>query len=366
MNDYFAPPAVLYVDDEEMARKYFARAAGDDFSVITAASVQEALTVLADPDCDVHIVVCDYRMPVANGTELLRKISIMQPHIVRILLTAYADKDVLLDSVNRGEVFRILEKPLDQSTLRMTLQLAAQRSRSRLARRESILAIEETLAFLAHELTTPLAAISNFARGLRKRADSGSVPSHELGDVAAIVHDNARYSLGVLSSFVDSIQRAKAMPTRPGQRHASAAALVHSLLDAYPLTPLQRAAIAVDVQDDFEVTALPHCVSLVLSSLLGNSLRALGDHPDPRLRFTIGRGAASFITIADNGPGIPAEVMERLLVDPVSANADNGGSGWGMIFCNRVMQSFGGRIGVQSEPGRSTTITLHFPVIEKD
>ncbi|TFW16167.1 hybrid sensor histidine kinase/response regulator [Massilia arenosa] len=362
-----APPTVLYVDDEEMARKYFARSAGEAFHVLTAASVADAAELLADPEHEIRVVVCDYRMPGANGTELLRRISLSHPHIVRIVLTAYADKDMLIEAVNSGEVWRILEKPLDQPTLRRTLQLAAQRARARMARRESFIAIEETLAFLAHELTTPLATISNFARGLRRRADSGGMPPGELANVATTMHDNARYSMGVLSSFVDSVRRAKsAPPGRSGEHTTTGANLVHALVDAYPLTPGQRAGISVEVRGDFPVTALPHCVSLVLSSLLGNALRALADQPNPQLRFIVDAQPEPSIVISDNGPGIPAEVMERLLIDPVSAHADKGGTGWGMIFCNRVMQSFGGRICVHSEQGRSTTIALHFPVLEKD
>jgi two-component system, response regulator PhcR len=49
--------------------------------------------------------------------------------------------------------------------------------------------------------------------------------------------------------------------------------------------------------------------------------------------------------------------MQRLLIDPISTNAEV--SGIGMIFCNRVMQSFGGRIA--SASGAGTTVTLEFP-----
>lgn len=50
--------------------------------------------------------------------------------------------------------------------------------------------------------------------------------------------------------------------------------------------------------------------------------------------------------------------MQRLLVDPVITNA--GVSGFGMIFCNRVMQSFGGSIRIASASGAGTTVTLEF------
>jgi two-component system response regulator PhcR len=51
--------------------------------------------------------------------------------------------------------------------------------------------------------------------------------------------------------------------------------------------------------------------------------------------------------------------MKRLLVEPVITNAAV--SGFGMIFCNRVMQSFGGSIRIASASGGGTTVTLEFP-----
>jgi len=63
-------------------------------------------------------------MPGRHGGDLLRQVSQEYPHIVRILVTAYADKDAL-EAVNSGKVFRILEKPLGIRTVREVLASAA-------------------------------------------------------------------------------------------------------------------------------------------------------------------------------------------------------------------------------------------------
>lgn len=365
------PVTILYVDDEAMARKYFALAIEDDYTVLTAANVAAALEILADPRHEVDVIVTDYRMPGGSGGDLLRHVDAHHPHIVRLLVTAYADKDVLLDTINGGEIFRILEKPLQKDELRAALRKASARARERIARRDSMMAIEETLAFLAHELNTPLATIANFARGIERRAKprSGTAPAitrAELGSAATVMHDNARYCLSVLVTFVDSVKRANsAAPARRGKAGSSAGELVTALLDTYPFTSAQRSMIELDVQHDFAVTALPNCVALVLSSILNNALRALAGQTTPSLRFTIRHAPHPQIILCDNGPGIPPEILRRLLVDPVTTHADSGGSGWGMIFCNRIMQSFGGNILVQSEQGQSTTIALNFPAPKK-
>ena len=125
---------VVYVDDEELARKYFARAAGSDYEVLLADGADEAMTILRCEGARVVVLVTDFRMPGRDGGDLLRQVAEEFPQIVRILVTAYADKDVLLQTVNSGEVFRILEKPLSVGDVRNVLRLAVERSRERALR----------------------------------------------------------------------------------------------------------------------------------------------------------------------------------------------------------------------------------------
>ncbi|WP_233828786.1 response regulator [Paraburkholderia sp. ZP32-5] len=119
-----ARQTVVYVDDEELARKYFARSAGSDYEVLLACDAEEALDILRREGARVAVVVTDFRMPGRHGADLLRQVSHEYPHIVRILVTAYADGDALPESVHAGEVFRILEKPLGVSTVREVLASA--------------------------------------------------------------------------------------------------------------------------------------------------------------------------------------------------------------------------------------------------
>ncbi|QQC66895.1 response regulator [Paraburkholderia ginsengisoli] len=115
---------VVYVDDEELARKYFARSAGRDYEVLLADGADEAMSILRREGARVAVLVTDFRMPGRHGGDLLRQVSQEYPHIVRILVTAYAEKDALLDAVDCGEVFRILEKPLGVATVREVLASA--------------------------------------------------------------------------------------------------------------------------------------------------------------------------------------------------------------------------------------------------
>lgn len=119
-----APYTVVYVDDEELARKYFARSAGSDYEVLLAASADEAASILRSEGARVAVLLTDFRMPGRHGGDLLRQVAQGYPHIVRILVTAYADKDALQEAGNAGEIFRVLEKPLGVSKVREVLAAA--------------------------------------------------------------------------------------------------------------------------------------------------------------------------------------------------------------------------------------------------
>ena len=353
---------VLYVDDEELACKYFSHAVGVRYRVLTAPGVDAALALLAATGGEVDVLVTDYRMPGRLGTELLQEVARLYPHIVCMLVTAYADKKVLLELINGGTLFRLLEKPFDMSSMLNALQLAVQTGRERAARRQGLMAIDESLAFLAHELNTPLGAIANFARGIERRAGVVDTPAAEIIEAAALMHENARYCLAILASFVDTVRLASAGPgMRAGRRAASAGQVLAGLLDSYPLSAGQRAAITLAIEDDFAITESPNCVALILSSVLGHALRRLAGHPHPLLLFTVGK---RHISLSDNGAAILPDLPERLLHDPIT-NDSVAEPAWSMIFCQRMMHSFGGNIDIDiaaNGADSETTVTLSFPV----
>ncbi|SOE99597.1 response regulator receiver sensor signal transduction histidine kinase [Burkholderia sp. OK233] len=366
MSDTMQPPfSVLFVDDDEMSRNHFARVIRKEYCVHVAQGVDEAMAMLSEYGAEIAVLVTDFRMPKRDGDDLLRQVAREYPQIVRILVTAYADKDMLLRTVNTGDVFRILEKPLRAETVREVLQLATARYAEREARQQRLLAMDETLAFLAHELNTPLATISLFARSVETDVAEQYDPERQMaiGQAAASMLNNAQYCLTLISSFWAAVHKngGQQAASGTGIHEVRATRLIATLLDTYPFAASQRDWIQVDVQGDFIVHAMPNCVALVISSLLSNALRALDGAPSPSLRLEVVDTPEPEIRIHDNGPGIAPEIKARLLLDPVTTYAESGGHGMGMIFCNRIMQSLGGCLRIESTLGAGTTVTMGFP-----
>jgi two-component system probable response regulator PhcQ len=124
-------PAILYVDDEATALKYFQRALGALAPVITAESVEEGKRLLDQHADTLAVLVSDQRMPGANGNELLFYAWDRYPHIVRILTTAYSELEHTVDAVNQGQIHRYIQKPWDIAALRMELKQALDLARLR-------------------------------------------------------------------------------------------------------------------------------------------------------------------------------------------------------------------------------------------
>ncbi|ASW02475.1 response regulator [Paraburkholderia aromaticivorans] len=120
--------AIIFVDDEATAVKYFQRAIGSLAPVLTGGSVEEGKALLDAHGDRVGVLVSDQRMPGEFGNELLRYASERYPHVVRILTTAYSEIDQTVAAVNLGHIHRYIKKPWDIAALRMELKQALELS----------------------------------------------------------------------------------------------------------------------------------------------------------------------------------------------------------------------------------------------
>jgi len=370
--------AVLFVDDEPVSRKWFAGTFSDEFTVVTAAGVGEALDVLSARGHEFAVLVTDYRMPERDGMKLLRAVERDFRHVVRLLATAYAEKDVAIAAVNQGKVLRILEKPLEDQTTRESLREAVALYRTQALERAMnegrVSTLRETLGFLAHELNTPLVTVRGCVSSVAARylPDAAGVPGivqfqeHHAGEIMEALERAERralYCQSLVSTFVQSARDAY-----PGSapQSVSASSLVTSLLDEFPFEVGERSWVTARIAEDFSLPGRRDLLYLVLCTLMKNALFALRGRTQPQLQIEVGWQAAAsepahpWMRFRDNGPGIARDVLAKLTREPVSTRASSGGNGMGLMFCNRVMQSIGGRIEIESELGHGASFTLHF------
>lgn len=114
-------PKVLFVDDEsnilQSVRRVMRKA---NVEVETTTSPEEAIQMAGETIF--AVVVSDQRMPKMGGVEVLEKIRSVSPDTVRIILTGYADVKAATDAINKGAVWRYLNKPWDDDELRVCVK----------------------------------------------------------------------------------------------------------------------------------------------------------------------------------------------------------------------------------------------------
>jgi two-component system probable response regulator PhcQ len=118
------PIEILIVDDEPQAVKYFKKAFGTKYDVLTATSADEAEALVLSGNHNIGLVITDQRMPGRSGVSLLNSIRRERPDIIRMLTTAYADLDSAIDAVNKGEILRYISKPWDLRVLEAEIDQA--------------------------------------------------------------------------------------------------------------------------------------------------------------------------------------------------------------------------------------------------
>lgn len=108
----------------------------------------------------------------------------------------------------------------------------------------------------------------------------------------------------------------------------------------------------------------PNKITWVLTNLIANALRytEIGGHIWVRLQH---RGDWVYLSVIDNGSGIPWEYQAKIFDKFVQVKTDKdvGGSGLGLAICKEIVKAHGGTIWVDSTPGAGSTFTFTLPVI---
>ncbi|MRV73401.1 EAL domain-containing protein [Duganella sp. FT92W] len=123
-NQSAEPPQTLLIVDDDVnvlssLHRLFRR---DGYRILTAVSPAEGFELLAL--YPVQVILCDQRMPIMSGTEFLSKVKEMYPDTIRIILSGYTGVEAVLDSINRGAIYRFYTKPWDDTQLRDNIRLA--------------------------------------------------------------------------------------------------------------------------------------------------------------------------------------------------------------------------------------------------
>jgi two-component system sensor kinase FixL len=218
-------------------------------------------------------------------------------------------------------------------------------------REESSLArVGELAAVLAHEIKNPLAAVSGAIQMISVRFAPGS---EERGIVQEVLRrlDALNDLLGDLLLF--------ARPPRPNVRRVDLPMLVENLTGFLRTDPgWERLQVEVDGQVG-PVAADPELLRIALENLLLNAAHAMAGKGVMRIRFHESDGMA-LVDVVDSGPGIPAEIRDRVFNPFFTTKAR--GTGLGLATVRRIAESHHGHIDILHSSASGTTMRLSLPL----
>ncbi len=229
----------------------------------------------------------------------------------------------------------------------------------------------EFLSRISHELRTPLNAILGFSQFLqRQRPAPGATENDCLGHITRA----GTHLLSLINEVLD-ISRIEAghvrlvpVPLAVGTAVTEAFALVRAQAEERGITlRLERPAHALRLR----ALADPQRLQQILLNLLSNAVK-YNSHGGgvrvacSRVKRLAGAEGGSFveIAVADDGPGIPANKIDRLFVafDRLGAEGSSvPGAGLGLVLSKSLAEALGGSVTVASEPGRGTTFRVRLP-----
>ncbi|QNL52055.1 HAMP domain-containing histidine kinase [Olivibacter sp. SDN3] len=356
---------ILYIDDERQNLVGFNAHFRYDYVVFLASNITEALKFLNDHP-DIRIVFSDQRMPDKLGTDFFKEIRVSYPMPVRILLTAFTDDlKTLVDAINKGNVYRFVQKPWNYETINRVIQEANRHyltnSLLKLKNKELESAYRELDKFahhVSHDLRGPLTGILSAAK-LALEVDD----QNEVKEILSIISNSVEH----LDKYILQIQDYYSIKT--GEFNVSKISLKDVAQDMHAIYHTHANVKGIDfritINESIPFFSDEVALRLVLNNLLSNAFKY--QRPEEADKFvsldmSVSNAHATF-KVKDNGLGIKEEYLDKIfnLFFRASSLTTEVGSGIGLYNVQNVLEKLGGTITVNSVEREGTEFLVKIP-----
>ncbi len=231
-------------------------------------------------------------------------------------------------------------------------------AQQQVARNERLAAAGELAAAMAHDVGTPLTAVSGHLQLLEEEVADPPVKER-----LRMIQGHLDRTLSAARRYLDA--------ARPEPSRASLdlnAVLEDLLVLSSPETQHKGIAVTRRLADGLPcVAADAGQMQELFLNLITNALEAIGPGGGTVSVTTEAAGGdggapAVRLTVADTGPGMPPEVASHAFEPFFTTRASQGGTGLGLAICRRIAREHGGTIRLESEPGRGTRAIVELPV----
>ena len=301
---------------------------------------------------------------VVFATRLTRPLAALARHADAIAAGSAEPAPVIEGPGEIGVLARRVDDMARRIAERSELQTA-------LARGDRLASVGVMSAQVAHEINNPLTTVLGYAKLLLEDKPEGHADRAAL-ELIASEADRMKTIVGGLLEYAraprDSAR--KLAPGETGPAGAEPAAVVrHVAALLEPQLRRARAKLATDIQTTEPLAIEPNALQQVLVNLVQNAVQAMVEAKIEGGTIAIGArlapgGIATSITVADDGPGIPASDRTRVFDPFYTTKAAGVGTGLGLAVCKHLIATAGGSIEVAESRGHGAEFRLVIPNAE--
>ena len=398
---------LMIVDDEEGPRQSLRIVFKDEYTIVMASDGVQAIELTKLHHVDAAIL--DICMLGMSGVELLDRLKELDPGIEVIMLTAYETLETARHALRCGAC-DYLNKPFDISTMRAAVSKAMERRalseevsanqrvledlkteiHEQRETQEMIRTRGEIYASIIHDINGPLTIISGFIETINQRL--ADAPRLEGEDLASVKERLQRITRQVNNCI--EISRRYLRFLREGQNEVSYIAVNQILMDVVQLLRHHRSAIGhqvsaqplttetyvqingtelIQILLNLGLNALQSCTQAhhveIFCQRLDQPLNLEDFQDGPQSRFVNrdsfhNTGQLLAITVADDGPGIPADILPRIFDPYFTTKAIGHGTGLGLPIVVRLVKEAHGAVHLKTSVGEGTSgtsFTIYLP-----
>ena len=375
--------AILYVDDEEKSLKYFTRAFGDDFRVLTAVNAEEGFKIFQENKDEIAILITDQRMPGEKGVQLLEKVRQVRPRVIRMLATAYSDIDAAISAVNTGSIYKYIHKPWDVPQLEVTLRRALEFFMVQLERDHLL---HEKLSVLQNMIITDrVISLGVLAAGLSHHIRNSLVAVRTFLDLAPVKLREENINLEALRNpnywqefyqhvqaqvrrVIDMLNEVGAVSEKPKSVFKDTVRIAEVIAAAAARVAPDLNAKNIRIENGIsgnlpELTVDGQKFQRIFELLLKDEAISLPEGSAVAIAATAAAGSGVSIEIRDNGSGLPKNDL-RSVFNPFFVRKDNPQEfGLNLMTAYFLIYHHGGSIEVLNGDGQGTVFKLTFPTV---
>ncbi len=228
------------------------------------------------------------------------------------------------------------------------------RARDLTARHEKLSSLATLAAGAAHQLATPLSTIAVISKELERELARGGTENGAIDDVQTI-REQVERCRTILSQMATDAGQSKG----EALRSAGAQELIDAVLDG--LEGAERVDVGIGAAVSERRLRVPfRSVVQCMRAVIKNALEASAV-VDGRVAVTIGLDGDWRFDVRDAGPGIAADVLDRVGEPFFTTKGPDRGMGLGVFLARALVERLGGRFAMESEPGRGTVVSMWIP-----